>query len=109
MISLNSEGNEVEVNGLVIKLKQNIDYRDKSKVTVGRIDGFKNVYHDPFDLSKGVASVWMYITEIECPKNKNWISISNWYEDFKKGLFENLKKEQEIHDNTEPSEDDVPF
>ncbi len=114
MIEINEAGDKVFYEGLVIKLKQNIDYipTAEDKVTVGRVDDFKVVYNDPFEPTH-VVSIWMKITEIENPKNKNWISIPLWKQMYDSGIFQNNKPMEEaqpmIHASTELSDDDLPF
>lgn len=114
MITMNKEASEVDIGGLIIKLNQNIDFKpdNEKKLTVGKVAEFKKVYWDPFDHSKGHSGIWMKITEIENAKNKFWISIAVWTEQYRSGLFANHippTLETLIDVSTELSDDDLPF
>lgn len=101
--------NRVEIDGIKIDLHQNIDYKpmDKNKITVGVVRKLQTAAEMP-------ESIWAEVAEVET-RERDWISLSVWKEQYDAGLFKVSKQivEPKIDDNAPSTQtdnpDDLPF
>lgn len=104
---LNEAKTECSVAGTTLKVGQSTDFKSAkadAKLGIGRIEAFK--YAGNYD-SEDKSSVWMLIAEMGKTKETEWVSVSLWCEQYKKGLF-TTKPEPDASPEPETPED-LPF
>jgi hypothetical protein len=101
MIKLKGQ-ESAQVEELLLEVGKNIDYKpmDQNKITIGKILSFKQAPES--------ESIWMQVNELENPKNKEWVSLPVWKEQYDSNLFGSKPKFVK-NDSPEPEDDDLPF
>lgn len=91
-----------------LKVGQSIDYKSatEQKISMGKIAKF--IYSGY--LGENKSSIWMRIVDVQESTKSEWISVSLWEEQNKKGYFKKLTAKPIPDASTEQEDDvDLPF
>lgn len=107
---LNEIGDTVTLpTGEQLKVGQNIDYKSatEQKISIGKIAAFKYSGY----LQENKTSIWMRVVDVEENTKSEWISLTVWQDQSKRGFFKKLTAKPPVTNaSTEPEDDDdLPF
>lgn len=92
-MKLNESKTECQINDVTVKVGESVDYRpaEDTKVSIGKVMKFKHPGFQECD----VDSVWMLVKDAE-DGGEHWVSVNNWYEQFKRTNNVNPSPEPEV-------------
>ena len=93
---------------VTLKVGQSIDYKSATehKISIGKIAAFKYSGYQ----QENKESVWMRVVDVEENTKSEWISLTVWEDQNKKGYFKKLTAKPVTNASTEQEDDDdLPF
>lgn len=106
---LNERKDTCTIGEITLKKGQSVDYKSAVErlISNGKIVDFIH----PGNRQSDKSSVWMRIVDTVNKERSEWIAVSTWYEQNKRGIFKPLQTSKPKKNANREQEDDVdmPF